>query len=416
MNIVIGTIIVIVTVYYLFKDYDIRMTLIASGLLMAGIALDPLTVLDEFAQRMVTDSLIQAVCSVIGFAFVMRETRCESHLLQLISRRLKGFGFITIPAVTLITFGINSVLLSAANTTAAVGVIFVPLLIATGVHPAVAATAVLAGTFGSMLSPLLPINSFVARVSGVDVGLVIEVQSLSVVLAVSIAAACLTLIAIVRNEHKDYSAAPAEDEALTEKVNPLFVIIPVVPLVILVLGASGLVPTLQMGIAQAMLVGTLLGLVVTRTSPVTITTRFFDGMGAAYGNTMGIIIAVSVFVRGMKSIGLISFFITWLTTTPELARVGGVLGPFLLGIMSGSGDAAAFAFSEAVAPHAFHYGMETVNMGSMAAMAGALGRTMSPLAGAAIVCASIAQVNPLELAKRNAPGMSVALSVIFFIL
>jgi DcuC family C4-dicarboxylate transporter len=33
---------------------------------------------------------------------------------------------------------------------------------------------------------------------------------------------------------------------------------------------------------------------------------------------------------------------------------------------------------------------------------------MSPLAGAAIIVAGIAKVNPFEVAKRNVPGMLVA--------
>jgi len=55
-------------------------------------------------------------------------------------------------------------------------------------------------------------------------------------------------------------------------------------------------------------------------------------------------------------------------------------------------------------------------MGSIATLGGALGRTMSPIAGAAIICASIAGVNPMELAKRNAPGMIIAVIVSMFIL
>ncbi len=119
----------------------------------------------------------------------------------------------------------------------------------------------------------------------------------------------------------------------------------------------------------------------------------------------------------MKSIGLVSAFIDMLTTTPSIAKLGGTFGPFILGLISGSGDAAAFAFNEAVTPHAAQFGMEVVNMGSVAALAGALGRTMSPLAGAAIVCASIAKVSPMELAKRNSVGgMCIAVIVTFFVM
>lgn len=42
-------------------------------------------------------------------------------------------------------------------------------------------------------------------------------------------------------------------------------------------------------------------------------------------------------------------------------------------------------------------------------MSGALGRTVSPVSGVAIVCAGIAAINPIELVKRTAPGVVVSL-------
>ena len=41
---------------------------------------------------------------------------------------------------------------------------------------------------------------------------------------------------------------------------------------------------------------------------------------------------------------------------------------------------------------------------------------MSPVAGAAIVCATLASVNPIEITKRNGVGMVLAALVTMFIL
>ena len=70
------------------------------------------------------------------------------------------------------------------------------------------------------------------------------------------------------------------------------------------------------------------------------------------------------------------------------------------------GDAATVAFNEAVTPHAAQFGLETMNMGSIAALGGTLGRTISPIAGATIICAGIAGVDPMEVCKRNALGIT----------
>ncbi|SEA71342.1 C4-dicarboxylate transporter, DcuC family [Desulfuromusa kysingii] len=416
MNIVLGIIIILATIYLLVKQYDTRMVLIAAGFLMAGIALEPLSVLDAFAKRMTTGSLIQAICSVMGFAFVMNATKCDQHLIHLVAKGLSKVRMVLIPGATLATFAINMALPSAAGCAAAVGAIFIPLLISTGVHPAIAATAVFAGTFGSMLNPGLSHNPFIAKLADVDVMSVINTHAKADIISGVIGALCLTAVAIYLKEHKGYVPEEGELDNTIDKANPLFAIVPLVPVTILVLGASGLVPALKMGVAQAMIIGCLLGLALTRTSPTKVTLKFFEGMGSAYGSIMGIIIAAAVFVGGMQSLGLVSAFIDLLTNTPSIAKLGGTFGPFILGLICGSGDAAAFAFNEAVTPHAAQFGMEVANMGSIAALAGALGRTMSPLAGAAIVCASIAKVNPMELAKRNALGMCIAVVVTFFIM
>ena len=49
------------------------------------------------------------------------------------------------------------------------------------------------------------------------------------------------------------------------------------------------------------------------------------------------------------------------------------------------GDAATQAFNEAVTPHAEAFGMTILGLGGLAFLTGALGRTMSPLAGVTIL-------------------------------
>ena len=82
-----------------------------------------------------------------------------------------------------------------------------------------------------------------------------------------------------------------------------------------------------------------------------------------------------------------------------------------MGLVTGSGDAATFAFNQAITPHAADFGMSVVQMGSMATLGGTLGRTMSPIAGATIIIAGIAGVNPMEIAKRNCLPMVAAMIV-----
>jgi DcuC family C4-dicarboxylate transporter len=160
-----------------------------------------------------------------------------------------------------------------------------------------------------------------------------------------------------------------------------------------------------------MLGGVFLAFAVTLRQPQEFSRQFFDGMGAAYANVIGIIAAVAVFTTGMELIGVSGAFIEALNHSPQLAKLTATFGPFTIAVISGSGDAATLAFNGTVAPYARQLGLEVSQVGSQAFLAGALGRSMSPLAGAAIVCAALAGVNPAEVAKRNAPGMIIAAAV-----
>lgn len=429
--VILGVIILLLTVFALIKQYETKMVLFASGLLMCTIGGNPMAAFDAFATRMTTGSLIQAILTVMGFAFVMKTTECDKHLINLVSKGLLKVRPILIPGAALATFAINTSLPSASGTAAAVGAILIPVLIATGINPAIAAAAVLTGTFGSMLSPGLSHNPFIAKIANAEVMDVIATHYVADIVAVLIGAISLAVIAYLKKEDGrnikisgEEAATMANIDAVNVKVNYVKAIVPVIPIAILILGATKTVPALSaVKIPAAMLIGCLVGVLVSFTDTKLnkeflekISKSFFDGMGNAYANIFGIIIAAAVFVKGMNVIGLVSAFIKAMLGAPSIVKLASVFGPFILGVISGSGDAAAFAFNEAVTPQAAQFGLEIINMGSVAALSGALGRTMSPLAGAAIIVSTMAGVNPLEVAKRNAPGMILAAIAVMFIL
>ena len=411
MFLIIGALIVVGVIYLLLKRHESRMVLIAAGILMCIIAGKPMAALDAFAKSMTNAGLITSVCSCMGFAWCMKYTGCDKHLVVAIGKVLKKMGFLLIPGATLATFVVNIAIPSAAGCSAAVGVIFIPILMAAGVHPAMAAAAVKSGTYGSMLNPGLVHNGVIAKLAGTQITDVIGNHMMATVAGVIVAAVVLTVIAIVLKENKGYvpEGSVVDDDSFS--VNAIDAIMPLVPVIILLLGSTKVVPALKMGVPQAMIIGAILALAATRKSPVELTKSFFNGMGDAYANIIGIIISVGVFVAGLKALGLIKALIAWMLNSTGIVKIAATFGPFLLALISGSGDAATVAFDEAVTPHAAEFGISTMNMGSIAALGGTLGRTISPIAGATIICAGIAGVDPMEVCKRNALGIVCALLV-----
>jgi DcuC family C4-dicarboxylate transporter len=412
-GIIFGIVVLIAAVIFLIRQVETRLVLLAAGFTMAIAALAPLKAFDAFATSMISGVLIQNICSTLGFAMILQITETDKHLIHALTSGLSRVRFFIIPGAAIATFCINIALPSAAGCAASVGVIFIPLLISQGISPAVAASAVMLGTFGSMLSPGLMHNPIIAKLAGIEVMEAIKGHAAATIASIIIGALSLAVVAFLRKEDKNFKSDDWADASKKFRVNPLFAVLPLIPILVLIIFSMGSVRAsigwaATVKVPHAMIFGAFLCLLFTRTNPQTAVKKFFEGMGKGYGDVLGIIIATGVFVSGMQALGLIEAFISLLKNSQGIAKLAATYGPFLLGVMSGSGDSAAIAFNESVTPHALNFGMSVSNMGSMAALAGALGRTMSPLAGAAIICAGIARVSPFELSKRLAPGMIIA--------
>ena len=215
-----------------------------------------------------------------------------------------------------------------------------------------------------------------------------------------------------------YMASLGEDKKQMESfhVNPLRAIVPLVPLLLLIVSSKqvGLIP--EVSVPLSMLIGVALGFLVTLTDLQEVCRKFFQGMGNAYADVIGLIVCASVFTAGMTAIGLTGALTDLMKGSQSAAAAAGTFGPFLIAVISGSGDAAAFAFNGAVTPFAEQFGMSIMDLGSLAQIAGAMGRSISPVAGAAIICAGLAKVNPIEVSKRNALPCFVAALVLMIML
>lgn len=70
--------VIVLTVAALVKKWDVRTTLLCSGLFLCCTALKPLDGLNQFAKMMTNGTLVQAICGAMGFAFVITLTNATS--------------------------------------------------------------------------------------------------------------------------------------------------------------------------------------------------------------------------------------------------------------------------------------------------------------------------------------------------
>ncbi|MCG5030679.1 C4-dicarboxylate transporter DcuC [Mesosutterella sp. OilRF-GAM-744-9] len=430
----IGLAIVLITFYFIYKNYEARLVLALSGLLMAvigqfivGSDTTVSAAVNAFVKQLVNGGLVPTIVTVMGFGAVMTYTKCSDHLVNALVRPLTHVPAIVVPGAVIITWLMNIVLPSAAGVAAAVGVLLIPALIALRVRPVMAAAAVFLGTWGSVISPGLMFNPQIATIA-YKAGEIPEADAMVVIMqealpsAIGVVVAAVVLAAVCFFLKEGVGSTKDVDEKASGvngdfKVNPIMALIPIVPLFLLVIASKqvGLLPTKTFSVPVCMLIGTALGMLVglVHKQPAgECSKRFCKGAGDGFNNVVILIAAAALFAAGMKSIGLTGALVNAMKGSQSVAMFSAAAGPFIMAVISGSGNAAALAFNEAITPHAADFGMTVVQLGAVAQIAAGLGRSMSPVAGGVIILAGIAGANPMEVVKRTALPVLIAVVVV----
>ena len=380
--------VVCVTVYGLLKRWETRLVLLSSGFVMCLLSLEPIAAFQQFDKSMTSASLIIVICSAMGFARVMNITKCDLHLVSLLTKPLNKLGIFLLPCCMIVTGVVSIAISSLAGMCAAIGPTICALMIRAGFRPAMAAATVIASTLPSFWSPGSSHNGFVAKLADwpiMDYLTYTGTRTLliSIVCIVLMVGCCLLFGDFKKGGFENDGVHDAANKVdLPEHPNLLWAFAPLLPVVLLFVVAVCF-PQVKISVATAMLIGVIYTLLVTRFNPADITRKFFDGMGHGYGSI--------------------------------LAKLGAAIGPYVLGVMTGSGDAAAFAFNEAVTPHAAAFGLTIPDLGYLASVAATFGRVSSPLAAGVIVISGIAGVSPIEVIKRSAPVQICTLTFLFLI-
>lgn len=279
-----------------------------------------------------------------------------------------------------------------------------------------AASAVYLGTWGSVVSPGLMFNPQIAEIAKTDAMTVIATEFWPCILGLVAATIVLVGISLFRKEGVGSYVPQADDKVAQTKedmkVNYLYALVPVIPLVLLVISSKQEGWISPMSVPVAMLIGSAIALVVIRPNLGDAPKKFCKGAGDGVGDVVILIAAAAFFCAGMKSMGMIEVLINAMKGSQSVAHIAAAAGPFVMAVVTGSGNAAALAFNGAITPHAADFGLGTVELGAVAQIAAGLDRTMSPVAGAAIICAGLAGINPMEIVKRNALPTVVAVVVV----
>ena len=107
----IGIAIVIGTFWLIYKNYEARLVLFLSGILMtvvgvfvAGSSVGFGQAIDAFVKQLTNPGLVPTYTTVMGFGYVMSYTKCSDHLVNALVRPLAKDPILVIPGAVIITW------------------------------------------------------------------------------------------------------------------------------------------------------------------------------------------------------------------------------------------------------------------------------------------------------------------------
>ncbi len=140
---------------------------------------------------------------------------------------------------------------------------------------------------------------------------------------------------------------------------------------------------------------------------------FFQGMGRVFTSTVALIICALVFAEGLKLSGGINSIIGW---AASMENAGGIVMLVVMcallalaSIITGSANAAFFAFNSLLPHAAKAVNWEMIVMACPVQLVSGIARSMSPIAGVTIAVSSIAELSPFEVVRRTIPVMAIGM-------
>ena len=193
---------------------------------------------------------------------------------------------------------------------------------------------------------------------------------------------------------------------------PLFLLIVFSPMVY-----AGVKLSLQTAIIISILISFVVDLVahLDVKEAITRTKAVYEGMGKVFTSTVALICCAELFALGMNKVGGIT---TMIQAAASMESAGVWVMLFVMiaimviaTIVTGSGNAAFFAFSPLLPEAAASVGMNAAVLAVPVQLSAGIARTMCPIAGVMIAVSSIAGITPFQIVRRTIPVMVMALIV-----
>lgn len=435
--------IILLTIVPVVRRYQTQATLIVSGFSLLTLAWafsafsgkpihgleDSLTgwfVFDLFA--LVENSLATRAAGVGmiimtagGFARYMSAISASTALVNLAVQPLAHIRspYVLLALAYVIGQILNIFVPSAAGLAMLLLVAMYPTLVKLGLRPS-AVAAVIGTTACLDLGPASAAANVAAIVSGIEPVVYFVRYQIPVALVVIPVVAFLHFFWQRRCDRHDTESESdalqitSPDETEQKSVPKVYAILPLLPPTLLIVFSPLVIDSVQIGVVTAMLFSLGVGILceAVRSGDIKASmagiVHFFKGMGDIFAKVVTLIVAAEIFATGVQATGLIEMLLGLVEQTGSGVTAMTIALVVLIGmttLLTGSGNAALFSFSNIIPSVAKPMGVETIVMMLPSQLVSGLFRSMSPVSGVIIAVASVANVSPFAIVRRTAVPM-----------
>ncbi len=418
--------IIVVTLYAILRQADVRLALFAGGLALATLALQPLVVFEVFLRELGNGKTIGPICSAMGYSYVLRATGCDRAMISRLLKPLRRTGWLLLPGGCAVAFATNIAINSQTAAAAAVGPILVPLLLAAGFPPVVAASTLLLGTScGNLCNPgeadIVAIHDASGALMPQILGAMLPPLLAGFAVMVGVFSA---MNARSRTDAETPATTPAWNaDPMETTLPPLWkAFMPPLPVLMIFVLLPGFIfahlpPPFERGlpVPYAMLTSLIIVLLLSRQRVSATVKSFFEGMGEAFATVISLIVTASCFIAGVTAVGLTAKLVALSAGNGLAAKGAATFFPALLAVITGSGTGPSIAYTKAILPGMRAVGdvAAGVDLGVLGAIAANYGRTVSPVAAVVLFVTTLAGVTVSAVVRRMAIPLAAGLTVVF---
>lgn len=351
--------------------------------------------------------------ALMGYSTYMTYVGANDKTVQIMLKPLGKIKskYVLVPIIFLLGNLLSLVVPSASSLGVLLMATLFPILTRVGMSPLTAA-GIIATTATIMPTPLGADNVIAAETFGMSI-----MEYVGKHAAISIPSLFIMAAAHYfwqkycdKKEESKGTAFQTELKGLREDLPPsIYALLPVLPLILVVIINLGF-PSLKVGLVTI----TFISLIVTiiceairhrNLAKVTQDVQeFFKGMGSGLASVVSIMVAATVFVNGLKSLGIVDML---MESTNGLKGAGLIMMlafsgiTLIIGIISGNGLSVFYATVGLIPGVAAAAGVSPAMIALPMQMIANLVRTLSPVAAVVVIVASSTGATPVQLLKRT---------------